>query len=45
MIFFYLLRAHGTKSRQKTVGMTLFCLPADPKLGCAALKVDKNRDK
>ena len=39
------LRAHGTKSRQKSGEMLDFCLPDSPKLGCAASKVDKNWEK
>jgi len=34
---------HGPESRQKPWGMCDFCLPDPPKLGCADLKVDKNR--
>ena len=33
----------GTESRQKTVGMADFCLPAGPNSGREALKVDKKR--
>ena len=37
--------ARGPGSRQKPEGMCDFCLPAGPKLGCAAPKVDKSRGK
>ena len=38
-------RAHGTKSRQKPVGMSDFCLPSTPNSTRAASKVDKNWEK
>ena len=38
-------RAHGTKSRQKTGEMTLFCLPDSSNPARAALKVEQNPPK
>ena len=35
----------GLKSRQKTEGMSLFCLPDTPKLGRAVPKVEQNLKK
>ena len=35
----------GTESRQKTVGMSLFCLPSGPNSGREDLKVEQNLQK
>ena len=38
-------RARGLESRQKTGGMSDFCLPDTSKMGCAPPKVEQNLEK
>ena len=38
-------RARGLESRQKTGGMSDFCLPDTSKMGCADLEVEQNLEK